>query len=78
MESAAPVTLVFAIVDGVDVDLGLFVPREGAVGQAVERDVLLRGERPDPRRTDQVSINEPMARINARALLCGTTPVRIL
>ncbi len=58
---AAPVTLVFAIVDGVSFDVGLFLPRTDGVGTTLERDRLLRGRRAQPDRADEVTINEPMA-----------------
>lgn len=51
-------SIIFAIVDGVEEDLGLWVPHDEQIGATVERDRLVRGRRPHPDRSDEVSVNE--------------------
>jgi hypothetical protein len=61
-ESGA-VSVSFAVVAGVDEDIGLFIPHGSQVGGAIERDRVLRGRRPSIDRPDEVAINELAARL---------------
>lgn len=56
-------TIVFAIVDGNDSDLGLVVPRDGGIGSELELGLLVEGSRPDPTHADEVLLNETTARM---------------
>jgi ABC-type lipoprotein release transport system permease subunit len=59
-ESGA-VALVFALVDGVDDDIGLFVPNDDRMGTTIEHDRVVRGRWPAPGRADEVALNEAAA-----------------
>jgi hypothetical protein len=65
VSASAALTIVFAVVDGVDpgIDLGLMLPRSEVGAGTVERDVLVRGRRPDPTARFEVVVNEPMTEI---------------
>ena len=52
------ISILFAVVDGVDEDLGLWVPHGDQFDATVERDRLLRGRRPNSARSDEVVVNE--------------------
>lgn len=54
-------TIVFAVIDDVDVDVGLGLPRDAGVGGSVERGLLLEGRRPVPDRAEEVSLTESTA-----------------
>jgi hypothetical protein len=77
VEHSAPTTVVFGLVDGVDADIGLFLPRDDTLGKVLERDILVRGHRPDPGRSDEVTINEPMAKLG-RLEVGDTLDIRTL
>ena len=51
-------SIVFALVDGVEQDLGLFIPNDDHMGATIEHNRLLRGRRPAPDRADEVMLNE--------------------
>ena len=51
-------SIVFALVDGVEQDLGFFIPNDDHMGVTIEHDRLLRGRRPAPDRADEVMLNE--------------------
>jgi cell division protein FtsX len=57
------VDVIFAAVEGVEEDLGIWVPTDGRDEITVERDRLLRGRRMDPSRPNEVEINELAARV---------------
>jgi hypothetical protein len=59
-------TIVFAIVDGVDADIGLFVPRDDRLGVAIEADPIVRGRRADPSDASEVVVTEGTARLLGR------------
>lgn len=61
IEESGLASIVFAVVDGVDTDLGLWIPRDDRAGVAVERDRILRGRRPARKSTDEVMVNETAA-----------------
>ena len=61
IEESGLASIVFAVIDGVDADLGLWIPRDGNAGVTVERDRLLRGRRPAPQRGNEVIVNETAA-----------------
>ena len=56
-------SIVFALVDGVEADLGLWIPHDEQIGVTVERDRLVRGRRPRPDQNDEVTINELAAEL---------------
>jgi predicted lysophospholipase L1 biosynthesis ABC-type transport system permease subunit len=56
-------SVVFAVVDGVEQDLGLFIPQDDRFGAAVEHDRFLRGRPADPDRADEVTVNELAAEV---------------
>jgi hypothetical protein len=58
------VDVVFAVVEGVEEDLALWLPADGRHEIAVERDRLVRGRRLDPARPTEVEINEMAARLS--------------
>ena len=51
-------SIVFAVVDGVEQDLGFFIPNDDHMGVTIEHARLLRGRRPAPDRADEVMLNE--------------------
>ena len=55
---SAELSVVFAMVDGVEQDLGLFIPHDDRVGRAIDQDRVLRGRRAAPARADEVTVNE--------------------
>jgi putative ABC transport system permease protein len=55
---SAAASVIFAIVDGVEEDIGLWVPHGDQFGVTVERDRLVRGRRPSPAHGDEVVVNE--------------------
>jgi hypothetical protein len=57
------ISVVFAIVDGVDQDIGLWIPHGDEGGVTVGRDLLVRGRRPTPDRRDEVVVNELTAEV---------------
>ena len=61
IEESGLASIVFAVVDGVDTDLGLWIPRDDRAGVTVEQDRLLRGRRAAPGSTDEVVVNETAA-----------------
>lgn len=54
-------TLVLALVEGVDADLGIRIPRDDRMGVQIERFKVLRGRTPSPDRPEEVVVNEPAA-----------------
>ena len=63
VERTAAYTLVFAIVDGIDEDLGVIAPRDELATNEIDRDILVRGRRADPASTDEVVVSETGAQI---------------
>ena len=63
VERSGAFSVVFAVVEGVEEDLGLWIPRDDAAGVTVERDRLLEGRRPDPASHDEIVVNETAAQI---------------
>lgn len=61
VDVSASFTLVFALVDGVEADLGIRIPRDERFGVDIERGRVLRGRNPDPDRPDEVVVNETAA-----------------
>jgi hypothetical protein len=57
------VTVVFAVVDGVDTDLAILAPLDSRVGSQIESDRIVRGRRPDPSSVDEMVVNESTAEI---------------
>ena len=55
---SAAASVIFAVVDGVEKNLGLLIPHGNQYGVTVERDRLVRGRRPSPARSDEVVVNE--------------------
>jgi putative ABC transport system permease protein len=55
------VALVFALVEGVDDDIGLFVSNDDRMGTTIEHDRVVRGRWPAPGRADEVALNEAAA-----------------
>jgi electron-transferring-flavoprotein dehydrogenase len=62
---------VFALVDGVEADLGIWIPRDDRVGVEVERFRVLRGRTPDPDRPEEVVVNEVAAALAGQAEALG-------
>jgi hypothetical protein len=58
VEESASFTIVFALVDGVEADLGIWIPRDDRMGVEIERFRVLRGRTPDPGRPEEVVVNE--------------------
>ncbi len=63
VEHVAVATLIFAVLEGVDTDAALILPRDDGLGVVVERELLVRGRRADPSRPDEVTINESGSRL---------------
>ena len=63
VEVSGAVTIVFAIVDGVETDLAIWAPRDARIGTQIERDRIIRGRRPDPGSLDEVIVNEKTVEI---------------
>ena len=63
VDVSGAVTVVFAIVDGVETDLAIWAPRDARIGTQIERDRLIRGRRPDPGSLDEVIVNETTVEI---------------
>ena len=61
VEESGSFTIVFALVDGVEADLGIWIPRDDRVGVEIERFRVLRGRTPDPGRPEEVVVNEAAA-----------------
>lgn len=61
VEVSASFTLVFALVDGVEADLGIRIPRDERFGVEIERGRVLRGRNPASDRPDEVVVNETAA-----------------
>ncbi|HZI46076.1 MAG TPA: FtsX-like permease family protein, partial [Ilumatobacter sp.] len=61
--NSGELSVVFAMVDGVEQDLGLFIPHDHRVGGAIGLDTVLRGRRAAPSRADEVTVNELAAEI---------------
>ena len=59
---AGELSIVFALMDGVEEDLGLFIPHDNLIG-TLERDRVLRGRLPAPSAADEVTLNESTARL---------------
>jgi hypothetical protein len=55
-------SIIFAVVDGVDEDLGLLIPHPDQFG-TVEHDRVLRGRPAAPDRADEVTVNELAAQV---------------
>jgi len=55
--TAGEVSIVYALIDGVDHDLGLFIPHDSQLN-GFEHDRVLRGRLPAADRDDEVSLNE--------------------
>jgi len=51
-------SLVFAVIDGADIDVALFLPRGESGDRGLERDLLVAGRRPDPERSDEATVSE--------------------
>ena len=60
---AGQLSVVFAMVDGVEQDLGLIIPHDRPVGDAIGLDRVLRGRRAAPSRADEVTVNELAAEV---------------
>jgi hypothetical protein len=54
-------TIVFALVEGVEADLGIWIPRDDRMGVEIERSRVVRGRTPDPVRPQEVVVNEAAA-----------------
>ena len=63
VKASGAFTIVFAVVDGVEADLGLWVPRDNRIGAEIESYRVLRGRRPAFDRPDEVAVNEPAVAI---------------
>lgn len=61
VDESGSFTIVFALVEGVEADLGMWIPRDDRMGVAVERFRVLRGRTPDPGRAEEVVVNEAAA-----------------
>ncbi len=59
-------TSMFAVVDGVEADIGLVAPRGEGVATSIETGLLVEGRRPDPDRPDEIIVNETTAALIAR------------
>jgi ABC-type antimicrobial peptide transport system permease subunit len=59
---AGEMSIVFAMIDGVEEDVGLFIPHDHLIG-AVEHDRVLRGRLTDVDAVDEVTLNEHAAEV---------------
>ena len=63
VDGSGAVTVVFALVEGVETDLAIWAPRDGRIGVEIERDRVLRGRLPDPASVTEVAVSESAAEI---------------
>jgi FtsX-like permease family len=63
VDASGSFTIVFALVDGVEADLAMWIPRDDRVGVEIERFRVLRGRTPDPGRPEEVVVNEAAAAV---------------
>ena len=61
VEASGSFTIVFALVDGVEADLALWIPRDDRVGVEIGRFRVLRGRMPAPGHPGEVVVNEAAA-----------------
>ena len=61
VEQSGALSVVFALVDGVTTDLGMWVPRDCRIGVQIEADRIIKGRRPNPARADEIAVNESTA-----------------
>ena len=61
VDVSASFTIVFALVEGIEADLAMWIPRDDRMGVEIERFRVLRGRTPDPGSPEEVVVNEAAA-----------------
>lgn len=82
VENSTAFTIVFAIVDGIETDLSLWLPRDDRLGNEIEADRLVRGRRSVPTHPDEVVIDEATASavgldVGDRVSIATLTPAQL-